>query len=460
MSAVWIVALLCSVFTVCFIALFYIRFMRLERRIERVAAALSGKKTKRQVSRSLSKVYGFINEGMIRENDIIVYKAAELLKTAYAEGMLRSDEPIRLMGIVVKAIHAGRYNAAAALLNTFRPMLLQLPAQHFPVIAEQFVLIAVVAFRARQHFFISRIADYVFFILQNKSLVKANASHIFDILRVLKVLGLLALRRKDFSLFREICKCWSENLLTYEEHEVTQAVLQVWTAWLHRIVKVENQDMFDLMVEGTWQLFRAGRLTDEDINYLVLEWHKQAGIACLNPYNPLAVGILRFMLQLAEAKADLSLWTLIIRQTAQVIKTAIVQRSFRDAFCVFVPLLDAGRKLFIMEVKFGEYSDGFRQQVLFQILKECVMLVAYVARQDYTVLQGECIRQLRAWWIEIPEYSGRRKTISKFCQLLFAYWTKTHHRQAKKERTANDPLLEPQFLTEREKELFFFLRSY
>ncbi|CUH96900.1 putative membrane protein [Propionispora sp. 2/2-37] len=438
------------------------RFRGLERQIEFLTVKVTGRGNRRRQKPDeelLNRIYGFVLAGITKRNDAIIYKATELLKTAFGEALVRDNEPVRLMGLIARAIHFRQYQAAVVILDAFRPLILHLPAQCLPVATEQLTLIAAMAFRIKQNFLLSKVTELVFFLFENKIRLQSTATFAVEVLKPLKLVGLLALRRKDVDLFREICICWKNGKAIGYHGDVAKASLQIWTVWLHRIVKMDRPDMFNLLIEVVWLQLTEDRLSNEDVEYLLADWHKHAGSASLNPRSEIAAHILDFMCSIAEYKKETVLWEQAIRYVGAVIKLAIARREFEAVFPVFYPLLERGRQLFVLELKFGQYSDGFRQRILFTILQECTMLISYAMRQDFTVTSGDIIKQLGVCWVQHPQAGGHKKSIKKFCQFFLLFWMNKYRKQARKEEPFNKFLLEPMLLSEEEKNLFTFLKA-
>lgn len=458
----WAVACLGGTLTVILFFLMFRHFKGLERQIVYLTVKVTERNGRRGTKKDevlLNRIYGLVQSAITKKDTVIIYKAAEVLKTAFGEGLVRNDEPVRLMGLVARTIHSRQYRAAVVVMDAFRPMILHLPVQSLPIAADQLALIAAMTCRIKQNFLLSRVTELVFFLFENKMLFQASPGFALEVLKPLKLVGLLALRRKDADLFREICICWKNGKPIGYCGDIARVSLQVWTVWLHRIVKMDRPEIFNFLTEVVWLQITEGRLLNEDIKCLLAEWQKHAGVACLNPRSKITAPILEFMCNIAEYKKEVAIWDLTIRHVGEVVKLAISRREFETVFPVFYPLLEKGRQLFVLELKFGKYSDGFRQRILFTILQECIMLISYAMRQNFSVTSGEIISQLGSYWLQHPQAGGHKKSIKKFCQFFLLFWMCKRRKQAKKEEPFNKFLLEPMLLSEEEKSLFAFLRT-
>ena len=226
--------------------------------------------------------------------------------------------------------------------------------------------------------------------------------------------------------------------------------------WLHRIVKNDDLAMFALLVNVASALPAQNTFIADDIKVLIKEWQDLAGTSCLNPNSILAEGILSFTLELALARGDRKGWQQAVTGAGQVARLAITRHGIKAALPRMLPLLSVGRELLALELKFGntDNADSFRQQALYCVVRECVAIGEFAARQDLISLAGDIIADICRFWTEYSIHTSP-KAIKRFCQLLLAYWIRIS-RQGKK-AIISDVLAQPMLLSEADKQRLGFM---
>ncbi len=276
-------------------------------------------------------------------------------------------------------------------------------------------------------------------------------------MRILRLVGVLALRRHETDLFRELTTRLAAIVAARPDSPGLSGEIVALTAqWLHRIVKHDDLAMFALLQNIALALPAQDALLAADIRLLIKEWQELAGTACLNPHSTLAEGIVSFTLELALARGSKSGWQQAVTGAGQVARLVITRHGIKAALPRILPLLSAGRELLSLELKVGsiENADSFRQQALYLVVRECLSLSEYAARQDLVTTAGDIIADICRYWTEYSIHASP-KAIKRFCQLLLAYWMKTS-RQAKKV-TISDELARPVLLSESDKQRLGFM---
>jgi len=425
------------------IMLLSIRLNRLIRRNQRSKIA---------VHRLLKQIYSLINFTIQTNNAVAAYQAVDLLKIALGERLARHDEPMRMMALAVAALRTKQPDVAGYVLDAFKPMLRTLEDEQIPVAMEQVTLIAVVSMKLKQSFIIAKVADLIFTVIEQNG--RSNNTQILTAgLRSLRIIGLMALRRRDDALFREMNIRFLSVASGYRDGDISGEIIIVLSAWLHHIVKNNAIVMFDTLSQLSFQ-FAENILDNSSIEALISEWENLAGTACLNPQSELAPRIVEFILNLAETSYHNGLWRKTINAAGQIAKLAIDKHGLQTAFPILYPLLDTGRRLLLAELRSTTYCNELRQKNLFLILRECIMLATIVARRDMTSTTGEIIAQLYLCWANYPDMRGNPKSVKKFCQLLLLYWLKTRQRQARRGLPDHCELVKPMLISDAEKERF------
>jgi hypothetical protein len=355
------------------------------------------------------------------------------------------------MAAAVTALRANQPDLAGFILDAFKPMLRYLTTEDVPETVEQLVQISIIAGKAKQNFLVAKASENIFAMLEQQN-CEANQPLCAVFLRALTAIGTVALRRHDDDLFREMATriaCW---LATKPSAALSPELIALLSTWLHYIVKTDQPIQFSIVEELTVQLVETKVLSDEALALLFVEWTNLAGTACLNPNTSIASLTLSLMLQLAAKQHKQEVWALATKSTGQVAKLASAHHgNLTSVFQVIYPLLEAGRKLLIIEIRFGEYTDELNRQALFMVLEECLAIVTFLARQDMTTTTGEVISDIYKHWSNSPCLRGNPKSVKKFCQLLLLFWVKIRRRQAKRGMPINQDLTEPMLIVEKDR---------
>ncbi|QJW44628.1 hypothetical protein HA075_01875 [bacterium BFN5] len=400
----------------------------------------------------MKSIYRCINDCIVQNNHTEAYQAVDLLKLALGERLARSNESMRLMALAVAALRTKQPDIASHILEAYKPLIRNLSDDERVVAIEQLTLIAMVALKARYNFMIPKVADTIFTIIEQQD-KRLEKKIILAGLRGLKIIGVMALRRHDEALFREISLRIGN--LHYIDEDIAKAVVGVLNEWLHRAIKQEDQVMFLLVLQLCLHYIDKNELSDDIYDLIVVEWQNLAGTAALNPRSRMAAETIDFLLMIAEKRFNAAFWTLVVSAAAKTGRLAVSQHDdIEISFSTLYPLLDAGRRMLSAELKFHKSSDGLRQKILFLIARECVMIASLIARKDMTSSTGEVLSKLYDCWINDPQVRGSQKSIKKFCQFLMLYWMKYRHRQSRRGFLDQGAITEPSLLTDAEKERF------
>lgn len=373
----------------------------------------------------MRKLYKMLQASLKAGNEAESYRALDLLKLALGHGLGRTGEASRLTAIIYLALHTKQLDAAGHSIDAFRPLLKNTSAAELPAAIEQLGLIAVICLKQRQNFLAARAVDIVFYCTSNQDpLVQAA------IARALRLTGLTALRRKDIGLIREL-QAKMSNWLADEpaDSRLHEHIAGVLAAWLHRAVKVEDFSVFELIAEYCSQLAEKKLLTEQGLADIIVECAHLSSMDSLNPYSKLSGKISMFSLELAVEIKSIVIWRQALGGVMQAARGAVNQRSLGESFAIIYPLLEMGRRLLAAELAASPREDVFRQEALFILIRECLQLVDFVARQNFTTSIADIIEQIYQAWIKYEQNQGLHKSIKRLCQLLFQYCTRIKRRQ-------------------------------
>jgi hypothetical protein len=417
--AVWFIVLLGIV-----IAAWWFYTRRLDWQFARIASQLSEIARQRQVNaavanRVMRKIYKLLKASLIAGRAEDAYRAFDMLKLGLGHGLGREGEPVRITAAIYLALRLNQPDTAGHGIDAFRPLLKNAAAAEIPMVVDQLGLIAVISLKKRQNFLAARAVEVIFTSLY---IAEDDAVHA-AVIRAIRLVGLIALRRGDSGLIREIqAKLAGWLAAEPEDSSAHEQVAGLLGAWLLRVVKAGDASMVEPLIQYIGELTEKEILTHKAIANIVAECSHIAGMDCLNPYSEIAGAISMLSLELAVQVRSNETWRQAVDGVGQSARLAVAQRSLGESFDIVYPLFEIGRRLLTLELNSGPLSDNtFRQQALYVLIRECLQLVEFVSRQNFTVTAVDIIDQLYLDWIKRQANPGQEKSIRKFCQLLFLY---------------------------------------
>lgn len=373
----------------------------------------------------MRKLYKIVYISLKAGKEADTYRALDLLKLALGHGMGRVGEASRLTAIIYLALRTNQLDVAGHCLDAFRPLLKNTKVAELPTAIEQLGLIAIICLKQRQNFLAARAVDILFYCTSNQDVTVRSS-----ITRAIRLTGLIALRRKDTGLIREL-QAQITSWLAAEPNDslINEQISWALAAWLHRVVKVGDVDMFELVTEYINQLAEKKYLSEQALAGIIGECAHLASMDSLNPFSKLSGQISMFSLELAVELRNIAIWRQSLNGVMQAARGAVNQRSLTESFTVIYPLFEIGRRLLSAELTAASTQDVFRQEALFILIRECMQLIDFVARQNFTTTIADIIEQIYQEWIKLEPNTGLHKSIKRFCQLLFQYCTRIKRRQ-------------------------------
>ncbi|WP_094605059.1 hypothetical protein SPSIL_031050 [Sporomusa silvacetica DSM 10669] len=423
--AVWLIAL-----TGISLAAWWLYTRRLAWQFKHIKFQLSTITQKRQVGSragkaSMRSLYKILHTSLTAGKSDDAYQALDLLKLALGHGLGRDGEPARLTAVIYLALRTNQLDVAGHCIDAFRPLMKNMTVIELPVAIGQLGLIAVMSLKQRQNFLAARAVDVIFSVtgIQDEAVRRA-------VIRAIRLTGLTALRRKDTGLVREILAKMASWLPAEQvDSPLHEQVAWVLIAWLHRIVKAGNVPMFELITQYIDQLAEKNTLSEKALASLIVECAHLSSMDSLDPFSQLSGQIGMFSLELAVEIRNISIWRQSLDGVIQAARLAVNQRSLTESFTVIYPLFEIGRRLLAAELTAAPRRDLFRQKALYILIRECLQLVEFVSRQNFTTTIADIIEQIYQEWIKCPLNPGQHKSIKRFCQLLFLYCTRIKRRQ-------------------------------
>lgn len=405
------------------------------RNIQRATDRLAKKRQpdKKAVAVLFRQMYTLIHRGMAAQKTTVVYQVIDTLKLAVGVGLGRSGEPLRLMAIIVAAIKAKQPDVAGQLLDVFRPLVKRCEPQVLPGVINPLLMIAATAMKDKQNFLAARVAELVFSVLERPDCLN-NQAVMNATFRAIRFLGILAIRRHDEALFRELANRLNAWSAIGKEQDLGAEAVQCLVSWMHRIMKGDDFLQLQILDELTQSLVDNRLIHSQALRELAEGWIELAGNACLNPNSVLGPRIVSRILLVAVHTEDAVFFRRTVRKIVQVAAMVLTRYTFPEAFPIVLPLADTGRRLLQTELNLAESTgEGFRPQALHILVREMLVAFEMLARQRMTVTTGEIIVEFLQLWQEHPVAAGQYgKAACKFCQLLLSFWMQTSRRKARR----------------------------
>jgi len=415
------------------------RLIRCQRRDKQVAKQL------------LKSIYVTLNKGMTVNKSIVVYQALDLLKLAFGNGLVRPNESDRLMAIGVTALNNNSPDSVSLIIDAFKPLVRQLSPVAIVNMVEQLTLIGTIALKQKQNFLAAKVVECIFFIMEQADVTTDRKILVVSI-KALKVIGVLGLRRRDTALFREIDMRLSVWLIDNPRiDDISMEIANTLTAWLHRVAWLDDEFIFSIIADSTFSLIEAGIVSDAGIELIIEEWGNIAASACLNPNSPIAKLIIEFVFKVANYQKSNKQWIHVIALAGRVATLAVYRHSIIEAFMVVYPIMELGRKLLWEELRYVGYIDEFRHELLFRVVRECLIILTHAARQNIFGSVGETIIDVFKCWTEHPAIIINPKSVKRYCQFLLLFWLK-NKKQTKRNIPNNAGFMEPILFSNVEKQ--------
>lgn len=407
-----------------FIFIWY-RSRGIDRRVKRLEAALDSLiRRRRRPERDeqyLSKVFNLMQQGIAAANTSVCYQAIELLKTAYGEGIVRTGELSHIVGLSVMAIREKQPDTAGILVDAARLIVRRQTAGQTEASLEQLQLLATIALKEKQNFIAAKAAELIFYIL-TKADHQSGLATTVRALAALQAVGALAIRRRDSYMLREFTRQLTD-WFGQADSAADRAFGELIAAWLHRSLRSSDAAAFEILCEFINQIIQKRNLESSALRLLIIEIQNMAGALSLEPGNRTAAILIRLILTVSYAQANIADSRQAVQAVGEVSRLSVHTHDLCTAFPILTPLFDYGRKMLTIELKFGgEASAGeHRQQVLFFLIRECLSILEFAARKRMTDGVADIVAECIDYWQADPETVHTLKSFKKFCSLLLLY---------------------------------------
>jgi hypothetical protein len=369
----------------------------------------------------LSRVFVLLQKGIAVNDTDLCYRAVDILKTAYSEGVMRTDETAHIVSLAAVSMRERRTDITGQLVDAIRPIVKQQTTETLPATLDQLRILAVIALREKQNFIADKAAGFVYSILEKEEW-SVDPNITAKTLAVIRSMGTFVIRRRDTAMLREMT---SKLIRWYQQTrpECQSDIMELTSAWLHRILYNNDLVALEVIEQFLKKISETKKLEGQSLFLLIEELKNLAGTSSLNPNSPMTPSLITMIIELGAVAETLPDCKKAVRAAGEVVRLSIYSFGMDTAFPVLVPLFNYGRKLLVMELKIGGItSEGsFRQQALFLLVKECISIMEFSARQGLTGSTGDAILALVTKWEDTADLSHSVKSFKKYCRLLLVY---------------------------------------
>lgn len=396
-----------------------------DRKVKRLGAELDSLIRRRRMpernDQYLVKVFNLLQQGIAVANTPVCYQAVDLLKTAYGEGIIRIGELSHIVSLSAMAIREKQYDVAGILTDAARLIVRRQATDQAEGALEQLQLLATVALKEKQNFIAAKAAELIFYILEKTDHRNGMATTL-RALAALQAVGVLVIRRRDSFMLREFT---SQLIDWYGQSDPVYdtSFAELIAAWLHRSLHSSDTAAFEIICDFIAKITETRSLDCSALRLLVTEVKNMAGTLSMEPGNRAAAMLIRIILEMSYARDNIEESRQAVQAVGEVARMSIHNHDLCAAFPILLPLLDYGRKMLILELKFGGEASagGHRQRVLFFLIKECLSIFEFTARKRMTDSMADIVDECIYHWQAGPETMHTLKSFRKFCSLLLLY---------------------------------------
>lgn len=368
------------------------------------------------------------------KDDKLAYQTVELMKKFFGEHTVQQEYSGRLLRLCSTALLAKRYKTVEILLDTYKPLIRRLDELSCSKMLEEFVILIDLAKKSGQAYIMEKIAKCVF-----ECSHKIGAAGYLAAINAIKDVGLNAIKNHDAFLLKSASasvKFFSKP----QSLEQEKALILLLRVWLHQILKRDDQQSFQAFRAMVLSLHDAEKLPVQFVESMIAESDNLAGLVGANIHMMCRKPLVSFLVEISQNSVNY------LQKTSycigQMVKMSIALHGLSAGFDILLPLLEHGRGCLKGELKFVKSVDSMRQRHLFAIIRETVILIKSIAKQEGGVGEVEVVLEIRKYWQARYQREGNRHSVDQFCQLLLRQMLKDRQRLSKRLCPSSKKLLD------------------
>lgn len=399
--------------------------------------------SRKNKARLLKKLYHLINLAIVNKNEIIAYKTVDLLKLAFGEKFIRSNESGWMMTLCVRSLKAKQYDITCYILEAYKPLLRNADVNDIGEILKRLILIENISKKLNQLYILNKVANCIF-----EGIGKLNTKNdamVIAAVDALRTVGLNAIKNSDIPLFKESGNCLL-SIRLMDSPVVIERMGLLLSVWLHQIIKRDHQDLLELFSQTCFDLTKQDDFNQSILKNLLAESNNFVGEIAANHRLTCNKKFIIFLLDLSDSSVDLM--KIAVRIISKIVRLTVKLQNINQAFILLRPLLEKGRGLLDHELKFTQSSNLLRKMHLFVIIKEFILLLDFIAKQDAKSTNIEIMMQFNLCWLACYQKEINRQSVNQFCQLALHYLMKVHLRKNNRLCAKSKLLLDSSLVTE------------
>lgn len=373
----------------------------------------------KKIARMMRNIYALVDLAIRNANEVVAYKALDLLKLAFGEKMIRPDEAGKIMSLCVVSLKEKQYSITNYILDAYKPLIKNAESFSLGEIVKELNMVVHVAKRLHQEYLLSKVANYIFEGVRSISgESETDAAIAIDAMRAV---GLNAAKMKDAALFREVNGCLL-NFEFCEGSKVNRRMSLLLSVWMHQIMKQDDKCLLAIFAETCRRFLDRPYFSAEIVSELIRDSDNLVCAIAANTRLKCTVNFIEFLLDLSSKSVE-------DRRTAANIIVRIARltaelHGIRQGFQTAAPLLEKGRSLLGEELKFTKSDNAFRRKNLSIIIGELILLSDLIARKDGEMSNMEVMMRINDCWLEYYQKEINRLSVNQFCQLVMRQMVK------------------------------------
>lgn len=381
--------------------------------------------------KTVKKLYTFLNLAVEDAKWHHVDWGFETLKVLYTKGYVQRQDAGRLGALVRSVDEKGESDCALRLMSAFVTLYRQ-ASQYTEEIVSAISVIALYACRKKKDALLAKCADYLCRIAMDDR----QSSAVW--LSAIKQIGIMAIRRQDDALLREIIS--RTIAVCYLRSVTADKPAMLLTAWLEKILRQEDEPCYQVWREVFAHSITQAHWSDEAMLALIESWRPLAGLSAMNPYAPIMRQFLSDMLYYSELQGDVACAVSTVQIVGMAMRIAVQDHPPALAIPYILPLASLGASLSYRQVQYPHLYETGDGQILTAVWQAFILLDKELEEGRWGDEQDQLLMIYESYRTTFP--ITKRNML--WWRSLFAYRSRTENksipqsigRLTKKERTA------------------------
>lgn len=336
----------------------------------------------------------------------------ETLKLLYSEGNAQSQDALRLGSLVRQLGDAGKDDCALLIMGGFASLYRHNPQCHENIISA-LAVIALYAYRSKRGALLAKSGDYLCRIaIEQETMTE-------ELIRAIKQTGMLAIRRRDDALFREIMS--RVMTIFFAKTGDTDKLTSLLVDWLERILHQDAEACYSAWRDCFADSITQGHWTSSAMLALLESCRSLAGLAAINPYSETMRRFLADILDYSEMTENTEVQITAVQIVGMAMRIAVRDYPRPLSMPYLVPLVQFGGSQAWRRLRFPMLYETGEGRVLRAVWQVFILLEQELEEKEY---QEQTDMLASVWDAYRAEYSPAERD-SLFWRALFAYRRET-----------------------------------